>query len=111
LNNLLLLNHWPYDNLHYNIINVHKTEKEKLMTLKFCYQESDLFSKKDGFPRKPFPNGWKGEGGLYAVGFTKRGLLGTSLDAKRIAEDISEQHCKAKATRLMTFTCAPPSQL
>ncbi len=81
------------------------------MTLKFCYQESDLFSKKDGFPRKPFPNGWKGEGGLYAVGFTKRGLLGTSLDAKRIAEDISEQHCKAKATRLMTFTCAPPSQL
>ncbi|GMY36019.1 Indole-3-pyruvate monooxygenase YUCCA2 [Fagus crenata] len=74
-------------------------------------KESDLFSKKDGFPRKPFPNGWKGEGGLYAVGFTKRGLLGTSLDAKRIAEDISEQHCKAKATRLMTFTCAPPSQL
>ncbi|XP_028774042.1 indole-3-pyruvate monooxygenase YUCCA2-like [Neltuma alba] len=49
---------------------------------------SDMFSEKDGLPRKPFPNGWKGENGLYAVGFTKRGLLGASIDAKRIAEDI-----------------------
>ena len=47
-----------------------------------------MFSNKDGLPRKPFPNGWKGEGGLYSVGFTKRGLLGTSLDARKIAEDI-----------------------
>lgn len=51
-------------------------------------QEQDFFSKDDGLPRKPFPNGWKGERGLYAVGFTKRGLLGASMDAKRIAEDI-----------------------
>ncbi|KAL0013951.1 hypothetical protein SO802_001020 [Lithocarpus litseifolius] len=51
-------------------------------------KESDMFSNKDGLPRKPFPNGWKGEGGLYSVGFTKRGLLGTSLDARKIAEDI-----------------------
>lgn len=55
-----------------------------------------MFSEKDGLPRKPFPNGWKGEHGLYAVGFTKRGLLGASLDARRIAEDI--QH-----TQLMAF--------
>lgn len=47
-----------------------------------------MFSEKDGLPRKPFPNGWKGEKGLYAVGFTKRGLLGSSIDAKRIADDI-----------------------
>lgn len=47
-----------------------------------------MFSNKDGLPRKSFPNGWKGEGGLYSVGFTKRGLLGTSLDARKIAEDI-----------------------
>lgn len=51
-------------------------------------QERDFFSEKDGLPRKPFPNGWKGDCGLYAVGFTKRGLLGASMDAKRIAEDI-----------------------
>uniref|UniRef100_A0A2P2QZP3 Uncharacterized protein n=1 Tax=Rhizophora mucronata TaxID=61149 RepID=A0A2P2QZP3_RHIMU len=54
-----------------------------------------MFSEKDGFPREPFPNGWKGENGLYAVGFTKRGLLGASIDARRIAEDI-ELRWKAK---------------
>lgn len=47
-----------------------------------------MFSEKDGLPRRPFPNGWKGESGLYAVGFTKRGLLGASMDARQIAEDI-----------------------
>ncbi|XP_024979791.1 indole-3-pyruvate monooxygenase YUCCA2-like [Cynara cardunculus var. scolymus] len=52
---------------------------------------NDLFSKKDGFPTKPFPEGWKGECGLYAIGFTKRGLLGTSIEAARIAEDIARQ--------------------
>ncbi|EOY29657.1 Flavin-binding monooxygenase family protein [Theobroma cacao] len=59
-------------------------------------KETNMFSEKDGYPRKPFPNGWKGECGLYAVGFTKRGLLGTSMDAKRIAEDI-ERCWKAEA--------------
>ncbi|XP_057466763.1 indole-3-pyruvate monooxygenase YUCCA2-like isoform X2 [Actinidia eriantha] len=54
-------------------------------------KETSFFSEKDGFPRKPFPDGWKGENGLYAVGFTKRGLLGASMDAKRIAEDIGHQ--------------------
>ncbi|XP_077227994.1 putative indole-3-pyruvate monooxygenase YUCCA5 [Tasmannia lanceolata] len=50
-------------------------------------QESDFFSK-NGFPKEPFPNGWKGKTGLYAVGFTRRGLSGASLDATRIAQDI-----------------------
>ncbi|KAI4350861.1 hypothetical protein L6164_005268 [Bauhinia variegata] len=68
---------------------------------------SDMFSEKDGFPRKPFPNGWKGENGLYAVGFTKRGLLGASLDAKRIAEDIEHSWKAAKATHVLEYTCAP----
>ncbi|KAK8660751.1 hypothetical protein V6N13_051662 [Hibiscus sabdariffa] len=54
-------------------------------------KEKDMFSEKDGYPRRPFPNGWKGERGLYAVGFTKRGLLGTSMDAMKIAQDI--QRC------------------
>ncbi|KAB2609933.1 indole-3-pyruvate monooxygenase YUCCA2-like [Pyrus ussuriensis x Pyrus communis] len=71
-------------------------------------KETSMFSEKDGLPRKPFPNGWKGECGLYSVGFTQRGLLGASLDATRIAEDI-EHSWKAKATHFMTFTtCAPP---
>ncbi|XP_009782408.1 indole-3-pyruvate monooxygenase YUCCA6-like [Nicotiana tabacum] len=53
-------------------------------------KEKEMFSEKDGLPKRPFPNGWKGECGLYAVGFTKRGLLGASMDAKKIAQDI---HC------------------
>lgn len=55
-----------------------------------------MFSEKDGLPRESFPNGWKGGCGLYAVGFTKRGLLGTSFDARKIAEDI-ELRWKAEA--------------
>ncbi|KAK9060772.1 hypothetical protein SSX86_021478 [Deinandra increscens subsp. villosa] len=54
-------------------------------------KDTNLFSEKDGFPKKAFPEGWKGESGLYAIGFTKRGLLGTSIDAARIAEDIARQ--------------------
>ncbi|KAL9250457.1 Indole-3-pyruvate monooxygenase YUCCA6-like protein [Drosera capensis] len=51
-------------------------------------KEKDMFSEEDGLPRRPFPNGWKGEHGLYAVGFTKRGLLGASMEATLIAEDV-----------------------
>ncbi|KZV45802.1 hypothetical protein F511_35397 [Dorcoceras hygrometricum] len=50
-------------------------------------QQTEFFSN-DGFPRSPFPNGWKGEDGLYAVGFTRRGLSGASADAMKIARDI-----------------------
>ncbi|KAL0716011.1 hypothetical protein Bca4012_065333 [Brassica carinata] len=51
----------------------------------------DMFFEKDGFPRQSFPNGWKGERGLYAVGFTGLGLLGAAIDAKKIADDIVQQ--------------------
>lgn len=50
-----------------------------------------MFSEKDGLPKSPFPNGWKGEHGQYAVGFTKHGLLGASIDARKVAEDIVRQ--------------------
>ncbi|KAG6643964.1 indole-3-pyruvate monooxygenase YUCCA6-like [Carya illinoinensis] len=65
-------------------------------------KEGLMFSKKDGFPRKAFPNGWKGECGLYAVGFTKRGLLGASMDAKKIAEDI-ERCWKVESKQKLAF--------
>lgn len=45
-------------------------------------------------PKTPFPNGWKGEKGLYTVGFTRRGLSGTAYDAVKIAEDITDQWMK-----------------
>ncbi|KAM7271067.1 hypothetical protein ACFE04_030281 [Oxalis oulophora] len=49
-------------------------------------QEGDFFSK-NGFPRG---DGWKGNAGIYAVGFTRRGLSGASSDAVKIAEDIGK---------------------
>ncbi|XP_043706695.1 probable indole-3-pyruvate monooxygenase YUCCA5 [Telopea speciosissima] len=52
-------------------------------------QESEFFSN-NGFPKASFPNGWKGNTGLYAVGFTRRGLSGASSDAMRIAQDIGQ---------------------
>ncbi|KAJ9169700.1 hypothetical protein P3X46_017862 [Hevea brasiliensis] len=52
-------------------------------------QEGEFFSK-NGFPKAPFPNGWKGNAGLYAVGFSRRGLFGASCDAMRIAQDIGK---------------------
>ncbi|KAF3790411.1 putative indole-3-pyruvate monooxygenase [Nymphaea thermarum] len=54
-----------------------------------CFQECDFFAR-DGFSRQPFPKGWKGKSGLYAVGFTRPGLSGVSMDAMKIAEDIGE---------------------
>ncbi|XP_028802355.1 probable indole-3-pyruvate monooxygenase YUCCA4 [Neltuma alba] len=50
----------------------------------------------DGMPKTPFPNGWKGGNGLYTVGFTRRGILGTASDAVKIAGDISDQWRNAK---------------
>lgn len=67
-------------------------------------QGSDFFFGKDGFPKDQFPNGWKGKSGLYAVGFTRRGLSGASLDAVRTAEDIGkiwkEETRQAKHTNI-----------
>ena len=53
-------------------------------------QSCDFFTK-DGMPRTPFPDGWKGGNGLYTVGFTRRGLLGTASDAVKIAQDIAQE--------------------
>ncbi|TVU07021.1 hypothetical protein EJB05_47060, partial [Eragrostis curvula] len=50
-------------------------------------QGTDFFDK-NGYPKAAFPHGWKGQSGLYAVGFTKRGLSGASADAVRIAKDL-----------------------
>ncbi|KAI4963530.1 hypothetical protein ZWY2020_011410 [Hordeum vulgare] len=45
-----------------------------------------------GYPKVDFPEGWKGESGLYSVGFTRRGLAGLSLDAVRVAGDIAAEY-------------------
>ncbi|XP_073060278.1 probable indole-3-pyruvate monooxygenase YUCCA8 [Primulina eburnea] len=53
----------------------------------YWLKETEFFSK-NGFPKASFPNGWKGKAGLYAVGFTRRGISGASADALKIAQDI-----------------------
>ncbi|GER24986.1 flavin monooxygenase-like protein [Striga asiatica] len=55
----------------------------------YWLQETEFFAK-NGFPKTPFPNGWKGKGGLYAVGFTRKGLSGASADAVKISRDIAK---------------------
>ncbi|XP_030452467.1 indole-3-pyruvate monooxygenase YUCCA6 [Syzygium oleosum] len=71
-------------------------------------KEGSMFSKDDGFPRRAFPNGWKGECGLYAVGFTRRGLLGASMDAQRIAEDIERCWKEEAKHRMQVPNCQYP---
>ncbi|EMS60994.1 Flavin-containing monooxygenase YUCCA3 [Triticum urartu] len=50
---------------------------------------TDFFGK-DGYPKTEFPNGWKGQFGLYSVGFARRGLSGASADAVRISKDLCQ---------------------
>lgn len=45
----------------------------------------------DGNWTNPFPKNWKGENGVYSVGFSRQDLLGVSADAGRVAEDIARQ--------------------
>ncbi|KAI7982880.1 putative indole-3-pyruvate monooxygenase YUCCA8 [Camellia lanceoleosa] len=50
----------------------------------YWLQETEFFS------NNGFPKGWKGKAGLYAVGFTRKGLSGASSDATRISQDIGK---------------------
>ncbi|KAE8802369.1 hypothetical protein D1007_21921 [Hordeum vulgare] len=52
-------------------------------------QGANLFGE-DGCPKTLFPNGWKGHSGLYSVGFSRRGLLGSSADAVCVAKDLAQ---------------------
>ncbi|KAM0932613.1 putative indole-3-pyruvate monooxygenase [Dioscorea sansibarensis] len=67
----------------------------------------DIFSGV-GMPKSPFPNGWKGSNGLYCVGFTRRGLLGTASDARNIAKNI-HLHWNEKKN-LATKSSAPSTE-
>ena len=76
----------------------------RLILFWFNVQESEFFSK-NGFPKAAFPHGWKGNSGLYAVGFTRRGLSGASLDAMRIAQDIGQVWREETKQKKRTTAC------
>ncbi|KAL6623286.1 hypothetical protein ACP70R_033165 [Stipagrostis hirtigluma subsp. patula] len=65
-------------------------------------KEEEFFSQVDGFPKKAFPHSWRGKKGLYAAGFTRKGLMGSSYDALRIAGDIADQWTEALASPTAT---------
>ncbi|KAM0854024.1 hypothetical protein ACQ4PT_050693 [Festuca glaucescens] len=69
-------------------------------------KEDEFFSESDGFPRKAFPHSWRGKNGLYATGFTRRGLMGSSYDASRIAADIANQWSEALARNIVAHNDA-----
>ncbi|CAN0920358.1 Probable indole-3-pyruvate monooxygenase YUCCA8 [Linum grandiflorum] len=70
----------------------------------YWLEETDLFGKNG------FPVSWKGKSGLYAAGFTRRGLAGASSDAVNISGDIaqvwkSETKCQKKRTTACFRRC------
>nr|XP_043634748.1 probable indole-3-pyruvate monooxygenase YUCCA7 [Erigeron canadensis] len=69
-------------------------------------KDDNLFSI-EGMPMRPFPEGWKGKAGLYAVGFTGRGLSGASLDAIQVSQHIGNiWNQETKPTNhYVTFSC------
>lgn len=53
-------------------------------------KEANFFHQKNGHRESSLPNNWKGQNGVYSVGFTAQGLLGASMDAHKVAEDIAQ---------------------
>ncbi|KAM5568992.1 putative indole-3-pyruvate monooxygenase YUCCA10 [Rosa sericea] len=62
-----------------------------LKDYKFIFNEDDK-------PKNKYPNHWKGEKGVYCVGFTGRGIQGISSDSKAVAEDIYQLLMAQKPT-------------
>jgi len=85
---IFILFDYMSDNKKWRICLINNTIYDKM-------QSRESFTK-DGMPKTPFPMGWKGENGLYTVGFTRRGLLGSASDAVKIAEDIADQWMSVK---------------
>ncbi|XP_059281751.1 LOW QUALITY PROTEIN: probable indole-3-pyruvate monooxygenase YUCCA11 [Lycium ferocissimum] len=52
-------------------------------------KDDGLLFNENGKPKKGSPCHWKGEKGIYCVGFASLGLFGISSDAKNVAEDIN----------------------
>uniref|UniRef100_A0A0D9YQA0 indole-3-pyruvate monooxygenase n=1 Tax=Oryza glumipatula TaxID=40148 RepID=A0A0D9YQA0_9ORYZ len=57
-------------------------------TVNTWLKNGESMFRNDGFPKKKFPNHWRGENGLYCAGFARRGLVSIAMDAKNIVDDI-----------------------
>ncbi|KAL8481878.1 hypothetical protein ACS0TY_028141 [Phlomoides rotata] len=59
-------------------------------TVKNWLQDEGWLFGENGMPKKSVAHHWKGQKGLYCVGFAQNGLFGISKDAKAVAADITE---------------------
>ncbi|KAF8014156.1 hypothetical protein BT93_H0102 [Corymbia citriodora subsp. variegata] len=59
-------------------------------TANYWLKDYKYIMNKDGMPKRPYPHHWKGENGIYCVGFSKQGLAGITRDSVAIANDIDE---------------------
>ncbi|XP_062023226.1 probable indole-3-pyruvate monooxygenase YUCCA4 [Rosa rugosa] len=64
----------------------------------------DFFTK-EGMPKTPCPSCWKGNDGLYTVGFGRKGLSGTAYDAVKIAKDIADHWKTSKDYKSSITSC------
>ncbi|KAF3788143.1 putative indole-3-pyruvate monooxygenase [Nymphaea thermarum] len=75
----------------------------------FCVGTGGGYVLREGWATKEaLTEGWKGENGLYAKGFTKRGILSACMDARRIAQDI-DYSWKAESKPIILATATPTS--
>lgn len=81
-----------------------------IKSLVWVLQDDSKFFSEEGLPRMPFPHGWKGGAGLYVAGLGRRGLLGASIDAKRIAVDIAAEF-STDISSLRVVPCQPKQRL
>lgn len=94
---------WPFHIFTTAILTIHRI---------FSFKEGNFFNREDGYPKKPFPDNWKGKNGVYSVGFTRLGLLGVSNDAQRVAKDIANQwNSELKHLRLARSVACASSQI
>ncbi|XP_039120990.1 probable indole-3-pyruvate monooxygenase YUCCA9 [Dioscorea cayenensis subsp. rotundata] len=69
----------------------------------YWLKESDLWEVDEAM-KSSFNICWKGQSGLYSVGFTRKGLSGASIDAMKVAEDIEKcWKAEAKLQPMSTF--------
>lgn len=75
--------------------------------LSFVQDDGDFFSE-EGFPRNPSPGAWKSQRGLYVAGLGRKGILGATFDAKKIAQDIANAFPEADGEWCSrVFPCQP----
>ncbi|KAL7124189.1 hypothetical protein ABFS83_14G031400 [Erythranthe nasuta] len=72
-------------------VNGEKLEIDSvILATGYCSNVPSWLKEGELFSEEGFADGWKGKCGIYAVGFSRRGISGASEDAVRVAQDIGK---------------------